>query len=102
MKEFVTFWADQPYEEYPGLLTLPVEPRFKEARPYVTNLIDAFWTYFYMTDHLLKIHRELGACLVRALPLPCSQCIAYFVCKWVRSQPRMAVQGHNMSLGPVQ
>lgn len=56
MQEFKDYWAAKPYNEYPGLLTLPVKERFQEARPYVTNLIDSIWAFFYMVDHLLDIH----------------------------------------------
>lgn len=69
MLEFREFWAKQAYNEYPGLLTLPVKTRYTEPRPYVTNLIDAMWTFFFMVDKLLDIHH--GQPITSAMFLEC-------------------------------
>lgn len=43
---FYDYWVSQSFEDYPGLLTLPVENRFKHPRAYVTSVIDAVWSFY--------------------------------------------------------
>ena len=42
---FNSFWANQSYAKYPGLLTVPVQPRLKTPRVFVPYLWDAIKAY---------------------------------------------------------
>lgn len=74
--EFLDFWRSKPYDEYPGLLTLDVSPRFTEARAYVTNLIDGIWAFFEAFNNIIvEQGKEVSAPLVldcfRGTPAAC-------------------------------
>eukprot|EP00475_Leptophrys_vorax_P003594 TRINITY_DN12115_c0_g1_i2.p1 TRINITY_DN12115_c0_g1~~TRINITY_DN12115_c0_g1_i2.p1 ORF type:complete len:537 (-),score=64.49 TRINITY_DN12115_c0_g1_i2:207-1817(-) len=56
--EFMKFWSEKPHEQYPGLLTLDVSPRFTEARAYVTNLIDSIWAFYEAFNHIITVSKD--------------------------------------------
>eukprot|EP00475_Leptophrys_vorax_P003597 TRINITY_DN12115_c0_g2_i1.p1 TRINITY_DN12115_c0_g2~~TRINITY_DN12115_c0_g2_i1.p1 ORF type:complete len:595 (-),score=44.38 TRINITY_DN12115_c0_g2_i1:200-1825(-) len=77
--EFIDFWRAKTHEEYPGLLTLDVSPRFSEARAYVSNLIDSIWAFFEAFNNIIV---EQGKEVTSDLVLQCfrgtpTECIAF-------------------------
>ncbi|GJP53562.1 hypothetical protein CLOM_g12718 [Closterium sp. NIES-68] len=77
--EFKDFWATKTHEEYPGLLTLDVSPRFTEARAYVTNLIDSIYAFFIAFNNIVVTQ---GKDVTAPLLLDCfrgvpSDCVAF-------------------------
>ncbi|CAI5470853.1 unnamed protein product [Closterium sp. Yama58-4] len=59
-EEFRAYWQQQQHSEYPGLLTLPVTPRFEQPRAYVLHLIDAIWAFFKAFENILVVQRQSG------------------------------------------
>ncbi|CAI7934386.1 unnamed protein product [Closterium sp. NIES-54] len=59
-EEFRAYWQQQQHSQYPGLLTLPVTPRFEQPRAYVLHLIDAIWAFFKAFENILVVQRQSG------------------------------------------
>eukprot|EP00270_Netrium_digitus_P011703 TRINITY_DN3730_c0_g1_i1.p1 TRINITY_DN3730_c0_g1~~TRINITY_DN3730_c0_g1_i1.p1 ORF type:complete len:565 (+),score=124.85 TRINITY_DN3730_c0_g1_i1:206-1900(+) len=63
--QFVQYWQLQKYSDYPGLLTLPVTPRFTKTRAYVPYLIDAVWAFFEAFNNIVVVQgKNVDAMLV--------------------------------------
>lgn len=56
---FLDYWKRNSFEEYPGLLTLPVSPHIERPRLYVPYLIDSIWAFFSVFNKTISLGLEV-------------------------------------------